>query len=195
VGLVEKHSNKSGDAERFRKLASALPTRKVGEEPRSNVTRVLKRLSQDDTAKFVEAYQNGHNVREMARQLGVHRSTLHELVRRRGLKRGTVTMPAENVAIAEAYRVGATLAELGVRYGMGLNRVHTEVVVVPTSAAIREFATPSDASNTIRARCASPARIAVDLVHCLNSTSSPSKSRNAGAGEFAITNSPKPSTI
>ena len=47
---------------------------------------------------------------------------------------------------------------------------HTEVVVVPTSTAIRAFATPSAANSTMRARCTSPARIDVDRVHAANSS-------------------------
>lgn len=69
---------------------------------------------------------------------------------------------------------------------------HTDVVVVPTSTAIRALAIPSDASSTILARCTKPARIDVDRTHDINSALSPSRSRKAGAGEFAITNSPKP---
>ncbi len=40
-----------------------------------------------------------------------------------------------------------------------------------------------------------PARIAVDRAHDINSSRSPSHKANAGAGEFAMTNSPKPPTI
>ena len=46
------------------------------------------------------------------------------------------------------------------------------------------FDTPSAASSTIRARCASPARTDDDRVNRVSSSRSPSRSPNAGAGRF-----------
>ena len=76
-----------------------------------------------------------------------------------------------------------------------LRHFHTDVVVVPTSAAIRAFAIPSEACRTIRALKAMPARIDVDLVHDTNSSRSPERSTNAGAGELAMANPPKHTTV
>ena len=56
----------------------------------------------------------------------------------------------------------------------------------PTLAAIAVFATPSAASNTIRARCARPARTDDARVNFTSRARSPSRKRNATAGRFAI---------
>lgn len=55
----------------------------------------------------------------------------------------------------------------------------------PTCAAIAVFPSPSAASNTIRARCASPARTLDERVNRSRWPRSPSRSSNAGAGRFA----------
>lgn len=45
--------------------------------------------------------------------------------------------------------------------------------MTPTRSAISVFDTPSAANNTIRARCAKPARIELDRVQDSNSSRSP----------------------
>jgi hypothetical protein len=62
-------------------------------------------------------------VREQARALGVHRSTLHELVRRQGLVRLPAQTTPEQRLLAAAYEQGATLSELAERHSMGPNRI------------------------------------------------------------------------
>ena len=59
----------------------------------------------------------------------------------------------------------------------------------PTRSAIAVFDSPSAASNTIRARCANPARTVDDRVNRANPSRSPSRNANAGAGRFAIPHS------
>jgi transposase-like protein len=90
VGLVEAYSNKSADAARLWKLAVLAGERTVVERV---VPRQARRLTPAEVAEFCEAYCHGGNVREWARKFDVHRSTLHEIVRRRGLERlpGIVT--------------------------------------------------------------------------------------------------------
>lgn len=122
VGLVEAYANKSADAPHLRKLAA------IGASPARQAVPVVlpgraHRITAAETAAFVEAYRHGGNVREWARDLGVHRSTLHELVRRRGLERLPGTVTPEQRVLADAYKQGATLAELAARYEMGPNRV------------------------------------------------------------------------
>src|SRR4051794_15198999 len=52
----------------------------------------------------------------------------------------------------------------------------------PTRCAISLFVSPCEANNTIRARCAIPARPAVDRDHERSTASSPSRNTSAGAG-------------
>ena len=65
----------------------------------------------------------------------------------------------------------------------------------PNLTAIAVFDTPSAANNTIRARCASPARIDDERVHRVSSSRSPSRSPNAGAGRFATPHDPNHPTV
>jgi hypothetical protein len=58
--------------------------------------------------------------------------------------------------------------------------------VTPTLAAIAVFDTPSAASNTIRARCARPARTLELLVSDTSRSRSPSRKPNAAAARFAM---------
>ncbi len=122
VGLVEAYANKSADAAHLRKLAAIGASASRQDAP-IIMSRQARRITAAETAAFVEAYRHGGNVREWARDLGVHRSTLHELVRRRGLERLSGTVTPEQRMLADAYEQGATLAELAARYEMGPNRV------------------------------------------------------------------------
>ncbi len=54
---------------------------------------------------------------------------------------------------------------------------------------------PSAASNTIRARCASPARPALDRTIRVNRSRSPSRNPNAGAGRFAMPHHPNQASV
>lgn len=120
VGLVEAYSNKSGDAARFRDLA-VLTGGRAGVE--RTVPRRARRLTPAEVAEFCEAYRCGGNVREWARKFDVHRSTLHEIVRRKGLERLSGLVTPEQQVLADAYAQGATLAELAAQHRMGPNRV------------------------------------------------------------------------
>lgn len=120
VGLVEAYSKKSVDAARFRKLAVLAEVRAVTER---TVPRQARRLTPVEVAEFCEAYRRGGNVREWARKFDVHRSTLHEIVRRQGLERLPGIVTPEQKVLAEAYAQGATLAELAAQHQMGPNRV------------------------------------------------------------------------
>ena len=56
----------------------------------------------------------------------------------------------------------------------------------PTLAAIAVFACPSAASNTIRARCANPARTDDARVNFTSRSRSPSPNANATARRFGV---------
>ncbi|MFG6443973.1 helix-turn-helix domain-containing protein [Microbacterium sp. P07] len=122
VGLVEAYSNKSAGASHLRKLASISSSRAAQTEP-SVVLKKSRQLTVAERAAFAEAYRQGANVRVLARNLGVHRSTLHELVRRQGLERLPVGVTPEQRVLVAAYEEGATLAELAAAHNMGPNRV------------------------------------------------------------------------
>ena len=61
----------------------------------------------------------------------------------------------------------------------------------PTFSAIAVFEIPSAASNTIRARCANPARTLEDRVNDVSRSRSPSRNPNGDAARFAMPHSRK----
>ncbi|WP_292710281.1 hypothetical protein [Microbacterium sp. 67-17] len=117
---MNAYSNKSADAARLRTLAVLTGERAVVERV---VPRQARRLTPAEIAEFCEAYRRGGNVREWARKLDVHRSALHEIVRKHGLERLSGIVTPEQQVLADAYAQGATLAELAAQHHMGPHRV------------------------------------------------------------------------
>ncbi len=125
VGLVEAYSNRSADAVLFRKLARAKPSRSA-DETQPRVPHKARRLTDHETGVFVDAYLNGESISELAQQLGVHRATLHVLVRKLELRRPSKGLWADDqvaTAVVRAYRGGQTMAEIGKTHAVSANTV------------------------------------------------------------------------
>ncbi len=130
MGLVQWYSNKSGGASRLRKLAAAGP----GQRPDSQRTlsRKARQLTDDEKMAFVAGYERGEPIAELATQLGVHRTTLDNLIKRLGLSREDpdAVPSAVKDAIVASYRAGETLAVIGGRHGFSPNKVQRLLVAV-----------------------------------------------------------------
>ena len=74
---------------------------------------------------FVEDYQQGEPIADLAAKLGVHRTTLDNLVKRLELSREDpdAVAPAVRDVIVASYRAGETLAVIGSRHGFSPNKV------------------------------------------------------------------------
>lgn len=131
VGLIEAYSNKSGDAARLWKLARLEPSRTAQADPRI-APRKARQLTDEERMAFVEAYERGDLIADIAGRLGVHRTTLDMMVRRLGLTREDPRQVPTGVReeIVELYRAGMSLAVLGSRYGFSANKVQRLLVAV-----------------------------------------------------------------
>ncbi|MFG6279579.1 helix-turn-helix domain-containing protein [Microbacterium sp. 5K110] len=81
---------------------------------------------------FVEGYERGEPIADLATKLGVHRTTLDNLIKRLELTREDpdAVPPAVKDAIVASYRAGETLATIGSRYGFSPNKVQRLLVAV-----------------------------------------------------------------
>lgn len=130
VGLVQRYSNKSGGASHLRKLAAAGPGRRP--DAQRSLPRKARQLTDDEKMAFVEDYQQGEPIADLAAKLGVHRTTLDNLVKHLELTRANPADVPEPVkhAIVAAYRDGDTLSTIGSRHGFSPNKVQRLIVGV-----------------------------------------------------------------
>nr|WP_289508586.1 helix-turn-helix domain-containing protein [Microbacterium sp. 5K110] len=130
MGLVQWYSNKSGGASHLRKLAAAGPGRRP--DARRSLPRKARQLTDDEKMAFVEGYERGEPIADLATKLGVHRTTLDNLIKRLELTREDpdAVPPAVKDAIVASYRAGETLATIGSRYGFSPNKVQRLLVAV-----------------------------------------------------------------
>lgn len=128
MGLVQWYSNKSGRASHLRKLAAAGPGRRP--DAQRSLPRKARQLTDDEKMAFVEDYQQGEPIADLATKLGVHRTTLDNLVKRLELSREDpdAVAPAVKDAIVASYRAGETLAVIGSRHRFSPNKVQRLLV-------------------------------------------------------------------
>ncbi|WP_200936103.1 helix-turn-helix domain-containing protein [Microbacterium sp. Leaf151] len=109
-------------------LANLKPSRvAVARRP---VPRRARRLTDAEKVAFVEGYKRGELVADLARQLGVHRTTLDMLVARLKLSRVDPNeVPAKvRGSLVAMYRAGESLAAIGEQYGFSANKVQRLLV-------------------------------------------------------------------
>jgi DNA-binding transcriptional regulator LsrR (DeoR family) len=94
------------------------------------VPRRARRLTDAEKLVFVEGYTRGELVADLARQLGVHRTTLDMLVARLKLSRVDPNEVPVKVrdSMVEKYRAGESLAAIGEEYGFSAKTVQRLVV-------------------------------------------------------------------
>jgi len=137
VGLVQWYSNKSGRASHLRKLAAAGPGRRP--DTQRTMPRKARQLTDDEKMAFVEGYERGEPIADLATKLNVHRTTLDNLVRRLELTREDpdAVPPAVKDAIVTSYLAGETLAVIGTRHGFSANKVQRLLVAAGESTRPR----------------------------------------------------------
>jgi hypothetical protein len=128
VGLVQRYSNNSTGVAKLRQLANLKPSRAAAAS--RPVPRRARRLTDAEKLSFVEGYKRGEQIADLARQLGVHRTTLDMLVARLKLSRVDPNeVPARvRESLIEKYRAGESLAVLGEESGFSANKVQRLLV-------------------------------------------------------------------
>ncbi|WP_419760941.1 helix-turn-helix domain-containing protein [Microbacterium hominis] len=111
-------------------MAAAGPGRRS--DGRRNLPRKARQLTDDEKMAFVEDYRQGEPIADLATKLGVHRTTLDNLVKRLELSREDpdAVPPAVKDAIVASYRAGDTLATIGGWQGFSPNKVQRLLVAV-----------------------------------------------------------------
>ncbi|WP_314456179.1 helix-turn-helix domain-containing protein [uncultured Microbacterium sp.] len=113
---------------KLRQLANLKPSRvMMVSRP---IPRRARRLTDPEKRAFVEGYERGELVADLARQFGVHRTTLDMLVSRLKLSRVDPNeVPAKvRDSLVEKYRTGESLAAMGEEYGFSANKVQRLLV-------------------------------------------------------------------
>lgn len=128
VGLVERYSNNSTGVAKLHQLANLKPSRIV--MARRHAPRRARRLTDAEKMTFVEGYKRGELVADLARQLGVHRTTLDMLVAQLKLSRvdPNEVPAAVRDSLVKMYRAGESLAAIGEEHGFSANKVQRLLV-------------------------------------------------------------------
>lgn len=127
VGLVESYSTKSWDASHLRSLARLTGSRSA--EPARKLPKKAKRLDDTELSKFQARYRDGATVEMLAREFGVHRTTVMAFTKRLDLHRPIRAMSVSQIVqAATLYQGGESLAEVAKRYGVGVETVRTALL-------------------------------------------------------------------
>jgi lambda repressor-like predicted transcriptional regulator len=117
VDLVGAYSNPCDLVKHLQSLLE-LPRAARSRAPRRAAKQVQKRLAPDEVARLVEAHQAGAGVKELAREFGIHRETVSNILRREGALRAPGIQPDELLEIIRLYEDGWSLARLGAEFGV-----------------------------------------------------------------------------
>ena len=87
--------------------------------------RRLRRLTEPEVDQLVECYQQGTPINVLARDLGVHRTTISAQLKARGVLAPTSQIDdAAQTEIVRLYQTGLSLAQVAKHLGMSENTVH-----------------------------------------------------------------------
>lgn len=94
-------------------------------------TRTARQLAAPDLGRLVSTYRDGATVYELARQFGIHRTTVGKHLRARGVDTTPPGLaPGDVPTAAELYRHGWSLARIAERYDTTANTVRTRLLEV-----------------------------------------------------------------
>ena len=112
-----RYSNLCDQGERLRSLLEMVPSGPLEPIPRT-IKQKQRRLRGAEIDKLVADYLIGATVYELAEQFGVHRSTVSDVLERRGVARRFGPLSPAQIAIAASlYGGGLSLAKVGKQLG------------------------------------------------------------------------------
>jgi hypothetical protein len=138
---MKRYSNPVYRGSRLRRMVDQvekslkMPVREVISLPQTQ--RVDRRLSAESIAELVQAYRDGVGTPELRRLYDLSQGSVIKILHERGVQMRNQGLADDDVAAAaELYRGGATLAQLGERFGVSPNAVRRaltsdEVVMRP----------------------------------------------------------------
>ena len=111
VELVKAYSNPADHVERLRSLLD-LPRAARPELPERPPKQAQRRLDAEGVAELVAAYAAGGRVKKLATQFGIHRDTVHNILKRQGVLRPPGIQPDELPEVVRLYEEGWSMARL-----------------------------------------------------------------------------------
>ena len=112
------YSNPAGRGEQLQRVVRDASSVQPAEAPRRPRQR-QRRLSATETAELIKAYERQIPVKDLAKQFGVHRSTVTALLQRNGVALRQAGLAREVVPMAARfYSQGWSLAQLGAKFGV-----------------------------------------------------------------------------
>jgi DNA invertase Pin-like site-specific DNA recombinase len=121
VDLLKAYSNHADQTKRLRSLLD-LPRSRPPRQPRPP-KQENHRLSAEQVAQLVAAYQAGGKVTQLARQFGVHRFTVYRLLKQAGVLRARGIQVEDLPDVVRLYEAGWSPARLADEYGVVVSTV------------------------------------------------------------------------
>jgi len=118
VGALRNYCNREGQTADLCNLlveAQMGPPRLVSRQPLERCSRA-KKLDFDQAERLVSAYLGGESIAAIAKELGVHRTTVGDHLTRAGIEKRSKSMSSAQIeGAAQDYVSGQSLEEIGKR--------------------------------------------------------------------------------
>jgi lambda repressor-like predicted transcriptional regulator len=123
VDLVQAYSNLPEHVERLRALLD-LPQAARPKRSERPPKQARKRLDVEGVAELVRAYKAGGRVKNLASQFGVHRDTVHNILKRQGVLRRPGIQPNDLIEATRLYEAGWSLARLAAEFDLSPSTIN-----------------------------------------------------------------------
>ena len=123
MDLVEAYSNLPDHVERLRALLT-LPPATRSKRPARPPKQAQKRLDSNGVAELVAAYAAGGRVKKLATEFGIHRDTVHNILKREGVLRQPGIEPDELPEVVRLYEAGGSMARLAAEFDVSPSTVN-----------------------------------------------------------------------
>jgi uncharacterized protein (DUF433 family) len=140
VELMKRYSKPVYQGRRLRRmveLAEKSAKMQVREAaPLPQTQRVDRRLSAETIAELVQTYRDGVSTTELRRRYELSQGSVIKILHERGVEmRGQGLADGDVAVVAEMYRNGKTLAQLGGQFGVSPNAVRRALVSAGTCSS------------------------------------------------------------
>jgi DNA-binding transcriptional ArsR family regulator len=139
VGLIRAQSHHPGPVSQLLKLGHAWPAGLPDKTTPAKPCRVFRQLTSGEIDGLVEQYRAGRTVFELAEAFGIHRVTVGQHLRARGIDTKPPAMRDEDVPeAASLYKEGWSLARLAQRFGTTSKSVQTRLLAAGVTMRPRQ---------------------------------------------------------